>query len=408
MQATHAFIIGVGDYPFAKPDVGTKVELGVVRDLASAADSAKLMCDWLIDNRDKLAAPLGSIEVLISDVDGGATRYAPRHPALGGEIERADSTTVQSAGKKWLDRIEGDPGSTAFFFACGHGANNGTSPILFLSDLNQRSGGDAWAHLNVGSMAMAFRQMPRLAAGFFFLDACGEFVPNLPTNIRDKHFIQPDIPKATDRDKVWLFAAASAGVKAYPGTNTDAVEPVMPEAEFDDIPPRHFPMNDTQLSEVRNVKFGRFTQTLIKGLSGAVALWDGAWCVDNKELGANFTTLHRICFPSWNDKPFEPTDVLTINNRVPIVRHGGVKLPVVVLTDPANRTIDFDLLISETNSADRRVDGKPFRDENPYVFHVSGDVKALLYALAIDDAGACYWRFFTADRPHFDHRVPLR
>jgi hypothetical protein len=393
-KATHAFVIGVGDYPYAKPDRGAKDELSGVRDLPSAADSAKLMCDWLIANKDKLAAPLGSIEVLISDVPGGAGRYAPRDPALLQPIDRAESAAIPLAGAAWLDRIAQDPGSTALFYACGHGANNGVSPVLFHSDLNLRKGGDAWAHLNVGSMARAFRQMPDLAAGFFFLDACGEFVPDFPSGVRDDGFISPDIVMPTDRDKVWLFAAASAGVKAYPGTNSDAV---VPDIQFDAVSADGSP-----------VKFGRFTQTLLKGLNGAAAHWAGDWCVDNMELGANFTTLHRIYFPSWNDKPFEPTDVLTINNRVTIIRHNSVSLPVLVLTDPANRTGEFDLKISLTKGGQQPwVDSRPNRDATPWPTHVNGDINALFYALALDDVGTCHSRFFTADRPHFDHRVPV-
>nr|WP_294815930.1 hypothetical protein [uncultured Sphingomonas sp.] len=385
--------MGVGDYPYAKPGQGAKVELENVNDLPSAADGAKLICDWLIANKDKLGAKLGSIEVLISDVPGGAARYVPRAPALNQPIDRADGTTIPAAGRAWLKRIKEDPGSTALFYACGHGANNGTSPVLFHSDLNLNGGGDAWAHLNVGSMARAFRQMPDLAAGFFFLDACGEFVSNMPAGLGDNHFIQPDIPKDTDRDKVWLFAAASAGVKAYPGMN------------FDDVPPK-----DTESQDVSQVKFGRFTQTLLKGLNGAVARWSGEWCVDNMALGAAaLKTLHRIYFPSWKDRPFEPTDVLTINDRVTIIRHPSVALPVLVLTDPADRTGEFDLKISLTNGGEQPwVDSRPVRDATPWPTHVNGDIKALFFALALDDAGACHSRFFTADQPHFDHRVPIK
>ncbi|WP_373928461.1 hypothetical protein QTN93_15095 [Sphingomonas aerolata] len=404
-KATHAFVIGVGDYPYAKPEMGKEEKLRGVRDLPSAADSAKLMCDWLIANKDKLAAPLGSIEVLISDVPGGATRYAPREPALLQPIDRADGTTIPAAGLAWLNRINQDPGCTALFYACGHGANHGASPVLFHSDLNLHMLGGAWAHLNVGSMALAFRQMPDLAAGFFFLDACGEFVPGMPSRVSDNYFIQPEDPNETDRDKVWLFAAASPGVKAYPGANINAVGPVVPETQFDDVPPR-----DTESPDVGLVKFGRFTQTLLKGLNGAVARWAGEWCVDNMALGAAaLKTLHRIYFPSWNDRPFEPTDVLTINDRVTIIRHPSVALPVLVLTDPANLTDKVDLKISLTNGGEQPwVKSRPKREATPWPTHVDGDINALFYALAIDDAGNCHPRFFIADQPHFDHRVPIK
>ena len=323
--STHAFVIGVGDYPHAKADLGTNEALRYVRDLPSAADGAKLMCDWLLVNRDKLEAPLGSIEVLISDVPGEVGRYIPRDPRLLLPIARADGTTIPPAGNAWLGRIYQDPGSTAFFYACGHGASLGTQPTLFHSDLNLNRGGDAWAHLNIGSMALAFRQMQELAAAFFFIDACGEYVPSFPSLVRDSGFISPDLVRPTDRDKVWLLAAASAGLLAFPGRTTDAVE--------------RDPEYEAAIDDGNPVKIGRFTQTVLKGLNGACAHWDGqAWSVDNKDLNtANLKTLHRVYFPSWRDKPFEPSDVLSINSRVSIIRHDAVRLPVLVLTDPAQR-----------------------------------------------------------------------
>ena len=64
--ATHAFVIGVGTYPHAKPGVSpfgpdTPLALTTVPDLDSAPVGAKLFADWLINNTDGLPAPLASL-----------------------------------------------------------------------------------------------------------------------------------------------------------------------------------------------------------------------------------------------------------------------------------------------------------------------------------------------------------
>jgi hypothetical protein len=402
-KATHAFIIGVGDYPDAKLDGGTDPDLRGVRDLPSAADSAKLMCDWLIANQDKLAAPLGSIEVLISDVAGGGSRYAPLDPALRGPIDRADGTTIPLAGQAWLDRLAGDPGGTAFFYACGHGANHGTLPVLFHSDLNRRRGADAYAHLNIGRMAQAFRQMTDLAAGFFFVDACGEFVKTFPPDVRDDGFVSPGLPKDTDRDKVWLLSAASAALLAYPGLDADDRYRLFEEKVDGNGSIRAVTEDGTP------VKIGRFTQALLKGLNGASARWNGeGWSVDNIGLWSDLKPLHRIYFPSWKDKPFEPSEFLTPNDRVPIIRHATPRFPVLVSTDPVQRTAEFDLKIGLAgDGTEPWIDSRQERIADAWLTHVNGDRSRPVYALALDGAGACHSSFFKAEQPQFDQRVPI-
>jgi hypothetical protein len=77
--STHAFVIGVGGYPSAKEGAGCLDGL-IAPDVPSAADSAKFFCDWLLENRDLLVAPLASLEVLISDTDEGEDRYPWKPP----------------------------------------------------------------------------------------------------------------------------------------------------------------------------------------------------------------------------------------------------------------------------------------------------------------------------------------
>src|SRR5262245_21576729 len=105
--ATHAFIIGVGGYPNAKPGQGGVAMLQNVKDIRSAANSAMLVVDWLLDHQDSLAAPLASLEALISDAaippPALATAYAWTHPP-GVPIADPTLANVTAAGLDWVAR----------------------------------------------------------------------------------------------------------------------------------------------------------------------------------------------------------------------------------------------------------------------------------------------------------------
>ena len=392
---THAFLIGVGEYPFAKPDKGTNPKLRTVKDLRSAADSAKLMTDWLLDNRASLQPPLASLDILISDVPGGDARYQPHNPEVQGAFVRAEGDLVRAAGRAWVSRLQADPGGTALFYACGHGANLSNQPVLFLSDLNQQEGGDAWSHLNLRKIASAFRQRPYVTKAIFFLDACGEFVPHLSTEANDSNFISPEMPKDTDRDKVLLLAAASAGLLAHSGETVDFSQST---PDFEGEP-----------EDKAALRFGRFTLTLLKGLSGASARWDGlGWAVDTTGLVADLKLLHRTYFPQWADKPFEPSQAIPPNDPLTIIAHAAPRIPVVVSTVPPGRMVEFDLKIGAArDGAGPWRDERPARAATPWRTEIEGDAEAPLYALAMD-GGACHASFFRADRPSFDQKVVIR
>ncbi|MGZ6317052.1 MAG: hypothetical protein ACXWNQ_07310 [Anaerolineales bacterium] len=377
--ATHAFVIGVGDYPSAKPGKGGKDVLTTVKDLPSAADSAKLMCDWLIDNQDNLAAPLATLEVLISDPAQDTNRYLWRNEK---PVESATSDNVKKAGKQWVDRLKASQGNVAFFYACGHGAVYFGQPVIFLSDLNDDAG-NPWAHHNIGQTAQAFRKLNEIKAGFFFADTCQEFITKLELeNPQDNSRFTPvAIPSSADRDKVWLLGAASQALFAY----------------------------EANLNHNSNVRIGRFTQTLLKGLDGASARWKGnRWMVYPGGLWEDLKMLQRVYFPEWKDRPFEPSQGVTQNDLIPIIYHTDPVLPVLVLTEPEDAIAGVDLRIG------MRKDGQPpwvtSREERAaeaWLTHVKGDCQTPLYALAMNGA-VPFCCLFVPDQPKFDLRVTIK
>lgn len=375
--ATHAFLLGVGAYPDAKPGRGVRRDLRTVQDLPSAADSAKFMHDWLIENQDKLAAKLGSVEMLIADPvsRGGEKRYAWKNPKPVGV---PDSASVKKAGKDWLAELKAKPGDIAFFYACGHGAGLATRPVIFLSDLNTDDT-NPWAHHDIGFTATSLRYLDSVGAGFFFSDTCREFIPKFQLErVQDTSRFAPDWDAYdVGRDKVALLSAASEALLAYEGA---------------------LPSDDG--------KIGRFTQTLLKALDGASARWDGGrWVVYPSGLGDDMKVLQRSWRPEWRDKAFEPSFGLIQNEVIPIIEHDAPQLPVLVYTEPEDALSRFDLRICRT--ADRAppwIRDRGARDTKPWLTFVEAGLNPL-WAVA-EDAPLAHQSAFVPNAPNFKQRIP--
>jgi hypothetical protein len=374
-SGTHAFVIGVGSYPDAKPGRGVRADLRTVQDLPSAADSAKLMCDWLIANADALAAPLASLEVVISDPPDPQNRYAWTNAAA---VEDATSPSVRAAGQRWLAELAAKEGEVAFFYACGHGAGLSTQPIVFLSDLNADPV-NPWAHHDIGMTAAAFRHLDRVRAAFFFADTCREFIPRFElANAQDSsRFVAPPDPFEAGRDKVSLLCAASEAVLAYEGLLADGA-----------------------------AKIGRFTQTLVKGLEGASARWRGnVWSIHPSGLFEDMKQLQRVYRPEWAE-PFEPSQAMMQNEVVPIIRHSDPRLPVLVVTDPEEAMEQVDLRISSDEAGGQPwIDDRGRRARSAWLAHVPAGLFPL-YAIA-EAPAARHTSLFVPNGPIFDQRISV-
>lgn len=317
---THAFVLGVGSYPSAKAGFGVLASLQKVADLPSAADSAKLVCDWLIENQGRLAAPLATLEVLISD----PAEPNNRHPWQHGPVDGATAANVSTKGFDWFKRATAKQGDVALFFCCGHGASHDQDPVLFLEDLN----GDprnAWTHINLASLAQAFRKSKTVSAVFLFSDTCGELIPDfeLVKEPQNCSFYPQLTPFGQSRNQVSLLCAASEGVLAYDGPQALGGQ----------------------------VKFGRFTQTILESLKGASARWVlGKWGVCGRDILGDLKNLRSIFFAHWGDKqPFEPFEAFTQTDRLPVVFPDAFELPIVVMTDPPDRMPQYEFIISQKN-----------------------------------------------------------
>lgn len=373
---THAFIIGVGSYPHAKAGLGAKPILRKVPDLPSAADSAKLMCDWLLAHPDRLAAPLATLEVLISDPALPNNRY----PWARGPVDAATDDNIEEKGQSWFDRLTAEPDTVAFFYCCGHGASHLQQPVLFTEDLNRKRS-NAWSHINLFSLAQSLRKVTNVSAAFLFSDACGQFVPDLELSKAQEtlFFDEPNV-FGVSRNQVSLLCAAGEGLKAYEGPDQRASA----------------------------INFGRFTQVLLKGLSGSSARWSKtAWGVAGRDLLADLKSLRRVYFDHWGDnEPFEPYQVVTQTDPHPIVYPADFELPFVVITDPADKMPLFDLVISQQNVPQPPwLKNRTAGDANAWSTTVPPSRNAH-YAIAVRGA-EYYLMLFQPKEPLFDQLVPV-
>lgn len=377
---THAFVIGVGNYPFARPGQGVDPSLRSVPALPSAADSAKLVCNWLLDNKDRLSAPLATLDALISDPPATANRY-PWTPAV--PVDPATEANVSTHGLDWYQRLCVQPGDVAFFYCCGHGASHLQQPVIFLEDLN-RNLINAWSHINLGDLSTALRKNQTISAALLFSDACGEFIPKfeLITKAQPCPFYPgPEqglfIPS---RNQVSLLCAAAEGQLAYEGTD----------------------------SVGSNLKFGRFTQTCLKGLSGSSARYSHArWSVNSRDLQSDLKSLRRIYFEHWGNKePFDPYFAVAPGDPIPFVYPENFELPLVVIADPPERMPYYDFAISQRNEpAPPWLKNKGVRDSAPWKTTVPPGINAL-YAIAIDGADH-FSQLFQPKEPLFEQWVTV-
>lgn len=332
--AVHAFVVGVGAYPFAKagrPGARPAV-LDHVDDLPSAASGAALVADWLLSHADNLPAPLASLEMLVSDPatpgPGGVYSWTGRPEfaallAAGAQDPRAGSNSVDPAttacvgasGTAWSGRLTGgtEP-NIAVFFICGHGIGMPTRSLVLLEDLaGLPAPASAWdAALDVQLLASTMGRVDGVRNAYLFIDACQEIIPAQQVASSDPttsagpgvRFFSPD----------HLGTAASKTLLLVPGA--------MGALAFDDGVGGG----------------GRYTHVLLEALSGAAAQEVGglgAWGVFSDQLARAMAELYPL---RWTDVVFDPTPIGSPSTDRPLVSFPAgapPRVPVRIQLEPA-------------------------------------------------------------------------
>lgn len=332
--AVHAFILGVGAYPAAKP-AGPRAtrppELYNVKDLPSAAVGAGLFADWLIAHADLLPAPLSSVELLVSDPArpagmGGTYDWASRPEfagALAGggtdprpgstDVAAANLANVSAAGLDWANRLTAGPAAhVAIFFICGHGVAIPTRSLVFLEDLaGLPAPATSWEpFLDVQLLASTLQRVSAIQTAYLFVDACQETVAQVILSQADPttaagpgvRFFTPEGLSAT-ASKVLLLVPGPMGTLAF---------------------------DDGQDGG------GRYTHVLIEALSGAAARetsGTGTWGVFADVLPRAMKQLYAL---RWADGALVPTPAASPVSDAPLVQFNGARpqVPVRIRFDP--------------------------------------------------------------------------
>lgn len=165
---THAFVIGVGDYPHLIGGGGNPaVATFGLQQLTTTRLTAKRVAEWLAANHNNPEAPLASVELLVSP---SLTLSRPDGSQVS--VERATMANVKAAFSEWWARCNANSGNTALFYFAGHGLST-ASQFLLLEDFGA-PGPNLWENcLDFAGMRLGMRKNVA-DTQLFFVDACRE------------------------------------------------------------------------------------------------------------------------------------------------------------------------------------------------------------------------------------------
>ena len=169
--ATHAIVIGIGDYPHLLGGSDTLSEHNDgMGQLTSPPVSARKLAEWLIQNYQNPNQPLASVSLLLSE--------APRKDFINPKSqqthqpEAATYANVKRAIGAWALRGRQNKENFLIFYFCGHGIAQGSDMSLLMSDYGEN---DLALPLN---HAIDFRRFRLLMSRnlpsrqIYFVDAC--------------------------------------------------------------------------------------------------------------------------------------------------------------------------------------------------------------------------------------------
>lgn len=118
---THAFIVGVSAYPFADgPDATARGAESGIANLTCAARSASEIAAWLLREYHNPDAPLASLRILLSPVDGEQINpYVSER--MGGAVAPATRSAVETDFPAFKEDCRSNPDNVAFVYIAGHG-----------------------------------------------------------------------------------------------------------------------------------------------------------------------------------------------------------------------------------------------------------------------------------------------
>ncbi|RYP87302.1 hypothetical protein EKO23_06815 [Nocardioides guangzhouensis] len=329
---THALVIGVGSYDHLLGGSHTLLDnpygLG---QLGSPSISALSVAEWLLNELYNPAAPLASLELLIS-APTPAVVATPNGPMT---IEPATMTNIANAASRWFARADAHAENVAVFYHCGHGLESADLALL-AQDFGAPGGAPIRPWEFAYNFHRTYRGMAQCKARgqFYFIDACRQVSADvLSFDGRDLQvLVAPKLRGSNLRSAPILYASARES-RAF--AQTDGVS--------------------------------RFTEALLAALSSnGTERRGGIWRVSSEILGR--AVLARIQLGNLPGIP-EQLCVVDGESAGPVTLHslnGNPQIPVHVRAATAPPTTSLEFRRSgETVSGTTLVGPPPWRHDVP-------------------------------------------
>lgn len=224
--ATHALVIGVGDYPHlnAGGKALTQYHEGM-KQLSSPPLCARAIAEWLISEYNNPHRQLASVALLLSE---RRKPQAFRNPASKKDfaVQEAIYDNVSEAIGGWLERGARNEKDLLIFYFCGHGTAKGSDVSLLLSDYGKNPNAplDHAMDFRRFRLGMSLR-LPRQQV--YFLDTCRANSDTLITSFQHAGRV-PVQPGSESAAEAPVFYATLLGDETYSKPNqvsafTDAI-----------------------------------------------------------------------------------------------------------------------------------------------------------------------------------------
>lgn len=339
---THAFIIGVGAYRHLSGGKSSRLVIPDygLQQLTSPPLSARAFVDWLLSEYHHPEAPLGSVELLLSE-EVSTPCQLPGGRCVS--VQPATMAAINRAFKVWFDRCQQHSDNIAIFYFCGHGVMIQGDQILLAEDFGASPFQPFANAINFDSFRRGMAQC-QIRAQYFFVDACSDIpIPGL--NI-ERACANPLIqPRWTDHDAVALVLKASPyGQSAYgqPG------------------------------------QVSLFTQALLRSLQGLACVHEaGEWVVTTYSLESVVTkVMNRL--NSLQGGPYQhPFCSNSLGHQRVHVRQTPPLIPLIIRFDPQHAIADAWLALTSVSDLTWQANRAPYPDD-----WVLDDIEAGSYDLS--------------------------
>jgi hypothetical protein len=340
----HAFIVGIGAYPFLTGGVSAIAQTlaGVSRlgQLTSPPISAVAFYNnlLLLNQNGNLVLPLGSVEFIGSEIPGSGSIPA------GLTSEEPTRQNIAHAYDRWIDKCESNADNLAIFYFCGHGIEDGDQ-ILLCSDFGMRPNNPLEGSFNFDKTKIAVIQL-KVNYQLFFVDACRDILPG--------NLVSPWTPTE-------LNPASKLGNTCKNHATFKAAAP-----------------NEGAFSVPNSISY--FTNAIIKGLNGTISQpRNGKWLVTSSDLYLKINTLMEMESTGQGD-------------QMRCGKECQTQFTLTKWTGPTSRTLvincDPDAALAEADLTCQEVAGATHETRGPAVEHWELQVPAGIYKINATFAAA--------------------